>query len=247
MSKPNDESKRDLLQLMLTINEEQLEPGVSKIAWIRAQLQLFCFAGTDTTASVLSMAIAILAIRPLIQEEVLKELDEVCGADGDAPPTMGQLQKLKYLEAYVKEILRMYPPAPGVERELTEPQEIDGIMVPAGVGVEIHLLGLHRRESFFSQPDEVLPERWLHDGTNPNLPTANTDAFVAFSFGFRSCIGKHFAMIEMKTVLATLLRSHRVCPLEATTVTQELPDGCYETGLLVPNEDSNVRFVSRRM
>jgi len=241
---PRDESKKDLLQLMLNIDENALPPNVSKSAWIRGQLQLFCFAGTDTSSSVLSWAAALLALRPNIQEAAHKELDEVCGAKGDDAPTMVQIQKLKYLEAFVKEVLRLYPPAPSISRVFGDDQEreINGIILPLDVSVRIDFTSMHRREDFFSDPDEVIPERWLHDGTDPRLPTANPEAWAPFAFGFRSCIGKHFAMIEIKTVLATLLRQHRFVPLKPS---QALPEGYYSKGLVTPNSDCNVLFVPR--
>jgi len=233
--------KKDLLQLMLSVDEIDLPEGVSKSTWIQDQIKLFTFAGTGTSSSLMGWSTSLLASKPELQQRIQKELDDICGP-GDEPPTYFQLQKLKYLDAFVKEVLRLYTPAPLIIRSFNEDLcEIDGISLPPGTSFKMDFLKMHRRTDFFSRPDELLPERWMNDGSDPNAPTANADAFVPFAFGFRSCIGKHFAMIEVKTILATLLRAHRISFADDT---QTVPEGAF-TLILFPLTRFTVRLIPR--
>ena len=237
-----DESKKDLLQLLVSV-EGDMVGGVPKAVWIRDQLQLFCFAGTDTSSATLQWLICFLATNQAVQNKIHEELDEVIG-QGYSSPTYQQVSKLKYLEACIKETLRLYPPAAGISRAFAEDQkrEIDGVPIPEDVFVRIDIINMHRRADLFSRPNEFLPERFLHNGEDPNAPTVTNDAYVPFAFGFRSCIGKHFAMLEIKTVAATLLKNHRLLPLNPD---QPFPDGSFRKGILFPATSFDVKIVDR--
>ncbi|MGA8363849.1 MAG: cytochrome P450 [Solirubrobacteraceae bacterium] len=103
-----------------------------------------------------------------------------------------------YLDAVVKETLRLCPPVPIVVRKLLEPMELGGYTVPAGAMVApcIHLI--HRREDVYPHPRRFMPERWL------GRP-AGTYTWIPFGGGVRRCLAASFALLEMKRVVAAVL------------------------------------------
>jgi cytochrome P450 len=103
-----------------------------------------------------------------------------------------------YLDAVVKETLRLCPPVPIVVRKLLEPMELGGYTVPAGAMVApcIHLV--HRREDVYPHPRRFMPERWL------GRP-AGTYTWIPFGGGVRRCLAASFALLEMKRVVAAVL------------------------------------------
>jgi cytochrome P450 len=110
-----------------------------------------------------------------------------------------------YLDAVIKETLRQRPVLPIVVRRLTEPMEIGGHLLPAGVSVApcIHLI--HRRADIYPEPRAFRPERFLEE-------PAGTYTWIPFGGGVRRCLGASFAQFEMKTVLAALVRETRLWP-----------------------------------
>ena len=116
---------------------------------------------------------------------VVQELDEVFG-DSDRPCTMEDAAKLKYLEACIKEGLRLYPSVPVIERTISENIELDGHQIPAGTSISLQFYALHHNEEFFPDSTKFKPERFFQQDDNHRHPYA----FVPFSAGPRNCIGK---------------------------------------------------------
>jgi cytochrome P450 len=238
-------NKHDLLQLILTAEGTEAEDiieGVPKKYWVRDQLKLFMFAGSDTSSNGLCWMAARLALHPDWQEKLHQEIDSICG-EGTEPPNYHQVMEMKQLEAFIKETLRLNPVAPIMARDFAtdEVAEVDGVVLPSGLSSMFDMSAMHRRPEYFSSPDEFRPERWL-ENQGPDCPTSDPEAFAPFSAGFRSCIGKHFAMLEMKTFLATLLRNHSII---AADPKQGLPDGDFSAAILVCVPQFPVQIVKR--
>jgi cytochrome P450 len=113
-----------------------------------------------------------------------------------------------YLDAVVKETLRLCPPVPIVVRRLLEPMELGGYTVPAGAMVApcIHLV--HRREDIYPHPRRFMPERWL------DRPTG-TYTWIPFGGGVRRCLAASFALLEMKRVVAAVLEEVEMEPVQS--------------------------------
>ncbi len=113
-----------------------------------------------------------------------------------------------YLDAVVKETLRLCPPVPIVVRRLLEPMELGSHTVPAGAMVApcIHLV--HRREDVYPHPRRFLPERWLDQ-------PAGTYTWIPFGGGVRRCLAASFALLEMKRVVAAVLEEVEMRPIES--------------------------------
>ncbi|KAM5194428.1 cytochrome P450 4V2-like [Mantella aurantiaca] len=172
---------------------------------IREEVDTFMFEGHDTTAAGINWSLFLLGSHPEIQEKVHKELDETFG-QSDRPATMDDLKKLRYLEAVVKEALRIYPSVPFFARTTTEDCTIRGFQVPKGVNIVIVPFALHRDPRYFPEPEEFQPERFLPE----NSSRRNPYAYIPFSAGLRNCIGQRFALMEEKVVLSTILRNFSV-------------------------------------
>ncbi|NP_001072667.1 cytochrome P450 family 4 subfamily V member 2, gene 2 [Xenopus tropicalis] len=181
---------------------------------IREEVDTFMFEGHDTTAAALNWSLFLLGSHPEAQRQVHKELDEVFGKS-DRPVTMDDLKKLRYLEAVIKESLRIYPSVPLFGRTVTEDCSIRGFHVPKGVNVVIIPYALHRDPEYFPEPEEFRPERFFPE----NASGRNPYAYIPFSAGLRNCIGQRFALMEEKVVLSSILRNYWV---EASQKREEL-------------------------
>ena len=114
----------------------------------------------------------------------------------------------QYLDAVIKETLRIRPVVPFVGRELREPSELGGYHLPAGTNVMPAIYLAHTRPDVYSQPYEFRPERFLEGAPE-------TFAWIPFGGGTRRCIGAAFAEFEMRVVLATILRRATLRPASA--------------------------------
>lgn len=112
------------------------------------------------------------------------------------------------MECVIKESLRLLPTIPFVAREVHEDVDFNGKTIPAGAIVMVHILAAHRDPRHHAEPDAFEPERFAGERAGAMHPFS----FLPFSGGPRNCIGQRYAMLQIKSVLATLLRALRVEP-----------------------------------
>jgi len=137
------------------------------------------------------------------------------------PPTVEDLRRLPFTEAVVNEAMRLYPPAPVVSRTALSDTEIGGYTLPTGAEIVIWIYWAHRDARWFPAPNEFRPDRFAEGA--PPIPRG---AFLPFGGGTRLCIGKEFAMLEARLILATiaqrfhlrLVPHHPVVPRFAITL-----------------------------
>lgn len=185
----------DLLDLIIQADND----GILTDNELISNTFLLFLAGQETSASSLVTTMYQLGKHPDIQHKAYEEVMAVCGGGGDIQEE--HLHEMKYLEAIINESLRILSPVGGpTARIATEDLVIDDYFIPKGTNIGISWIKLHRSTSFFESPLEYYPDRWLE---NPKLITQ----MLAFSYGPRVCIGKKFAMLEMKVILASLLLS----------------------------------------
>ncbi|XP_061727340.1 cytochrome P450 4C1-like [Cydia pomonella] len=183
-----------------------LENGYSDME-LREELMVFMIAGSDTSATLVSFTAVLLSRYPDVQEKVYQELQEVF-EESDRAVTPEDLLKLTYLEAVIKESLRLYPPVPIVVREIH-----GDVLLPSGTTlvddttVMINIWGTHRNPAYWgSDAEEFRPERFLQG------PLPHPAMFVPFSHSVRNCIGATYAMTSAKTALTNLIRRFRLLP-----------------------------------
>lgn len=179
---------------------------------IRQEVDTFMFGGHDTTASTLFFLIYRLAIHPEIQENVFQSINELVGSNLDEMPTLSQLQEMKYLEMVIKESMRLHATAPIVGRTLLEPLKISDVEVPKGTEVSILIYALHRSPLLWKNPEEFDPTRFTEDEISKRGPYE----YIPFSAGYRNCIGQKFAMLEVKSIIAAILRNFKIVATEKT-------------------------------
>jgi cytochrome P450 family 4 len=115
---------------------------------------------------------------------------------------------MKYLERCMMETLRMYPPVPVIARHMKEDLKLvsGDYIVPAGATVVVATYKLHRLESIYPNPDKFDPDNFLPE----RQANRHYYAFVPFSAGPRSCVGRKYAMLKLKVILSTVLRQFRI-------------------------------------
>nr|AUX14953.1 cytochrome p450 CYP46A4 [Kryptolebias marmoratus] len=158
----------------------------------------FFIAGQETTANQLAFCVMELGRHPEILEKVRKEVDDVIGMKQDI--SYDDLGKLVYLSQVLKETLRIYPTAPGTSRQIEEDMGIDGVHIPGGISCIFDSYVSGRLERFFKDPLKFDPDRFHPDAPKPYY------CYYPFSLGPRSCLGKNFAQMEAKVVMAKLLQ-----------------------------------------
>jgi cytochrome P450 len=178
---PDLAERDDVLSLLLQARHDDGSEMSDKE--LRDELMTLLVAGHETSATALAWALDALTHHPHVLERLRDEID----AGDDA-----------YLEAVVKETLRLRPVIALVLRRLTEPMEIGGHMLPAGVNVAPCIYLLHRRPDVYDEPRAFRPERFLD--TKPGTYT-----WIPFGGGVRRCLGASFAQFEMKIVLRELV------------------------------------------
>jgi cytochrome P450 len=180
------EADGDVLSLLLAARHEDGSPMSDQE--LRDELYTLLAAGYETSSTSLSWVFERVLRTPHVLERLRDAPD-----DGD------------YLDAVVRETLRVRSPVTDTTRILTRPAEIAGYELPAGTQVVVALPLLHLRERTYAEPHAFRPERWL-DGAGEAEPYT----FVPFGGGVRRCIGASFAQVEMKVVLRAVLERARL-------------------------------------
>lgn len=169
-------------------------------------------AGIDTTADSLMFLIWALSLPPnrTFQERLRQEVSPIA-VDERGVPVPKDVSRLPYLNAVIRETLRLHAPLPTFEpRSSPVDTVIDGYHIPAGTIVGMSPYCLHREPTIFLNPAKFNPERWLNErGTLIPESAPQNRWFWAFSSGGRMCIGMHLASAEMTTLTAAIFRTYR--------------------------------------
>jgi cytochrome P450 len=180
-SQAETEERDDVLSLLLRARHD--DGSAMSDSELRDELLTVIGAGHETTATALAWAMERLLRTPRAMERLRVSI----GAGEE-----------DYLEATVRETLRVRPVIIDVARKLTAPAKIAGYELPAGSFVLPAIAGLHFREDLFPQPREFRPERFLEN-------KVDNYAWIPFGGGVRRCIGAAFAEFEMRIVLRELV------------------------------------------
>ncbi|KAJ5714425.1 uncharacterized protein N7483_011606 [Penicillium malachiteum] len=156
-------------------------------------------AAGDTTLSALTFCMYHLAINPEIQSALRREIETHADV---ADLAFEAIQDLPLLESVINETLRVHPAVPSGLPRLTPPEGvyIDGTYIPGNTTVSCPTWTIQHSHENFTDPNTWNPFRWIDV-----LETHNTKAFIPFSVGPFNCVGKAFAYMEMKQVLARIV------------------------------------------
>jgi len=183
----------DVLSMLVEARDETGRPMTDEE--LRDEMITLLVAGHETSATTLCWVFNRILPRPDMLEKLRAELRRVVGSSALAPRHVPQLE---YLDATIKETLRLNPIIPIVGRRLRRPMRVGGRDLPAGTIVAPCIYLTHRRPDAWPDPERFDPDRFVGQRTSPY-------AFFPFGGGVRRCLGMAFALYEMKIVVAEIL------------------------------------------
>lgn len=215
---PDLHARTDVLSQLLLVGETEGEAPLTDDE-LRDQLVTLLLAGHETTAAGLAWALYELGRHPDLLARAQRAADE---GDDD------------YLEAVMKESLRLHPIIPMVVRFLLRPARVGGRDLPAGVSVGPSILLSHQDPENFPQPEQFRPTRFLDEEVRPHT-------WIPFGGGVRRCIGAGFSLMEGVVVLSAVLRAYDVT----------VPPGCEDRPRVrnitsVPDRGARIVVTPRR-
>jgi cytochrome P450 len=187
---PLVEARDDLLSLLC--HAEQGDGTPMTETELRDEMLTLLIAGQETTSAAMAWTFERLAHAPRVADRLARELRG--GAEGG-----------EYLDAVVRESLRLRPPVPVLARKAKVPLQLGEYVVPPGWVVMPSPYLLHREESLYPRPDEFLPERFL-------VSPPPRGAWLPFGGGVRHCMGTHLAELEIRIVLREFLSRVKLEP-----------------------------------
>ena len=197
---------------------------------------VFLAAGMETTSITMACAVWYVSMNRHVYEKVQSEVDEVFGDRDEI--SFDDVSKLVYTEMIVKETLRLRAPVYGTGRQCKfSDATVNGAHFPKGTQFFVPFHDLHLDARYWKDPETFNPERF----SSANVKSIRPYTFMPFSTGPRNCIGKNFAILEMKVILANLFRKFLV--YNANPDEKELP--MIGNITIRPLNGVNVRVVAR--
>ncbi len=162
----------------------------------------FIGAGHETTARALGWTLYLLSQAPWERDRVEAEVDALMA---DRPQPSEWLDRMPYARAAFEEAMRLYPPAPSINREAIAPDRYGDFEIPRGAQVLVMPWTLHRHRRHWERPDAFIPSRFWPE----NREAIDRFQYLPFGVGPRICIGAAFAMQEAMIALAVLMSRYR--------------------------------------
>ncbi|GAB4841417.1 hypothetical protein Ancab_039704 [Ancistrocladus abbreviatus] len=197
--------EQDFIDVMLQVMEKSAFASEHTIETvIKATAETLIVAGSDTTSISLTWAMSLLLNHDHALRCVQEELDQKIGKDRWVQES--DIANLVYLQATIKETLRLYPPGPlGVPHEATKNCHVSGYHVPKGTRLLVNIWKLHRDSRIWTAPNEFKPERFLTGEANFDVLGCHFE-FIPFGSGRRSCPGISLALQVLHLTIARLLQ-----------------------------------------
>ncbi|GLJ52530.1 hypothetical protein SUGI_1117920 [Cryptomeria japonica] len=198
----------DFIDVLISQAEENSEAIPDKDAFIKATALVMLNAGSDTSSVALEWAITMLLQHPQVMKKAQEELDYKVGRERIVEES--DIHQLTYLQAIVKETLRLHPSAPLLlPHKSIEACTIGGYHIPAGTTLMVNAWAIHRDPKVWNKPLEFIPERFIEKAIEVDSMQMRENEFemIPFGAGRRSCPGASLAMSMVQTTLARLLQS----------------------------------------
>lgn len=177
-------------------------------------------AGSDTTATVLRTVMLGLLTNPTAYRKLQAEIDTgIAAGQISSPITDAEARQMPYLQAIIREGLRLMPPASGALFKQTPPEgdTINGIFIPGGTQVGGSVLAIHRSKKIFGADAEIFrPERWL-TATPENVAKMASTVDLVFSYGKWQCLGKSVAHMEFNKIFVEVCGDGNACIRDSWT------------------------------
>ncbi|KAF9530962.1 cytochrome P450 [Crepidotus variabilis] len=200
------ENEEEDLNLLAHLVRHTQDPKI-----LQDELVNLLVAGRDTTAGLITFSLYMITQHPDVEQRLRQEILEKVGPD--AAPAYASMRDMKYMRAFLNEVLRMYPPVPLNTRcsntAILVPSKVQGekpLYIPANTNVLYGAINIHRRKDLWG-PDalEFDPMRFIDSRVNKYL-TPNPYIFCPFNAGPRICLGQQFAYHEATFYLVRLLQ-----------------------------------------
>src|SRR5699024_10756441 len=149
------------------------------------EVDTFLFAGHDTTALTINWALYHLGCYPEVQDTLREEIDSEIGPNGQTVHC-NHLDRLRCLDSFLSECLRLHPPVPLIGREVSQEFTIGPHTIPRGTMMYILIDQLHLDEHSFPSSHEFIHDRFV------SMPKPSSFGYMPFSAGPRNCIGKRY-------------------------------------------------------
>jgi len=205
----------DMIQLFMETRDTNRELSFD-INEMSAQAFIFFLAGFDTVSTTICFAQYELAVNPDVQKKLRIEIENVL-KETNGKLTYEVVNNQKYLDAVIKEVLRLYPMTSFLDRICVKDFEMppatpDGkpFTIKPGEYILFPNFSLHRDPKYFPEPDKFNPERFLNSDVDNSV-------YIPFGIGPRICIARRFAIMEIKIILFYLLSR---CDLEPDVKTK---------------------------
>jgi cytochrome P450 len=202
----DDKRERDMLDAFIARGLSQLEAESESLLQI--------LAGSDSTATTIRMTFAYLLTNPRCYARLRNDIDEAIQAGNVSYPVISdsEAQKLPYLQACIKEGLRMWQPLNGIQTKVLaqkEGLEVDGVWIPGGTQVALSQHQMMRRQDLFGVDADVFrPERWLGDADT--VKSYERVWELSLAAGRFTCLGKNIALMELNKVFVEVSWTDRV-------------------------------------
>ena len=189
----------DVLSLLIQARDEDGN-GMSQEE-LMDQALILLLAGHETTASMITWLCLELARHPEVLHKAREEQHQLTKP---GCIDLEQVKQMTYLDRVMQETERLHPPVPGGFRGVVKPFEFNGFYVPAGWRVYFSILDMHQTAELYPEPERFDPERFNPEQAAKYPPYS----LIGFGAGSRTCLGIAFAKLEMKIILAHLLRGY---------------------------------------
>lgn len=229
------DARHDVLDMLLAARDDVPTTGSATLTSqeIHDNCILLFSAGFDTASSALTWWIGLMATHPDVVERLRRELDS---ANAGTSPLEG-IARLPYLNATIKEAMRLYPPSTALFTRVALRDVVIGeTPVSRGTLVVVPIWHLHHDARSFAEPDTFRPDRFM-----PGAPAIPRSAYLPFGAGPHFCLGQHFATIEMALVAAHLVRNFDLSLEEGAVLPEPVVDIA-----LKPKTTLRVRFTRRQ-
>ncbi len=194
----------DLITKIMTARDPETGETMP-IDQLRDEASSMLLAGFETTGHLLPWIFHLLSTHPEVQRELQLEIETILQGRS---PSGEELFRMPVLNNVIDETLRLYPPVWAWTKRATGTDTIRGHAIPSGSILYVSPYLVHRHPQWWDRPDEFLPSRWTAE-----LKEKNKHAFFPFGMGPRTCVGKHFALMEVKLVMIRFFQKFTVEPM----------------------------------
>ncbi|MFN8707181.1 MAG: cytochrome P450 [Planctomyces sp.] len=193
LHRSQDQTAPNVLNLLFQAQASQQQLTDEKLT---GHATLLFAAAHLTTAHTFSWTLFLLAQHPNVMRKLQQELSQGIASD---LPTAQEIERLPYLDAVIRESMRVMPASSYSQRIVASPVVLGGLNLTPGTVVIFSQYITHHRSDLYENPDQFIPERW-------ETITPSPYEYLPFGAGPRMCIGAPLAMAELRTAMAVMLR-----------------------------------------